>query len=92
MSNTIAAAGLVDELDAFLDVVCGDPELVRAEFDDLVAACWDDSPPEPPTRQRRPPPIPRPRRRPEPPARSAIQATVPSSGWARQRGPPTGTG
>jgi hypothetical protein len=91
MSRTAAATGLVDELDAFLDVVCGDPELLRAEFDDLVAACWDDSPPEPPTRQRRPPPIPRPRRWPGPPARLAIQATVPSGGWARQRGPP-GTG
>jgi len=88
MPNTTAGAGLVDELDTFLDVICGDPELVRAEFDDLIAACWHDSPPSPPSRRRRPPPTPRPGRRPEPPAKSAIQEAWPSSRRARQRGPP----
>jgi hypothetical protein len=35
------------ELDAFLDLLCGDVELLRAEFDDIVAAEW----PRPPSRR-----------------------------------------
>jgi hypothetical protein len=30
---------------AFADLVSSDPELVRAEFDALIAAAWDDEPP-----------------------------------------------
>ena len=41
-----------DDNRAFVDLVCADPELLRAEFDGLVAACWD-SPPRWPPRPKR---------------------------------------
>jgi len=31
--------------DEFVDVVCADEELVRAEFDALMRECWPDDPP-----------------------------------------------
>jgi hypothetical protein len=31
--------------EAFTDLVTGDQELVRAEFDALIAACWSSPPP-----------------------------------------------
>jgi len=31
----------------FTDLVTGDPDLVRAEFDALIDACWSEPPPEP---------------------------------------------
>lgn len=40
----------VDEAEVFVDLVLSDDELVRAEFDALVAACWE-APCEPPTRR-----------------------------------------
>ncbi|HEV3169523.1 MAG TPA: hypothetical protein VGZ32_04255 [Actinocrinis sp.] len=30
--------------DAFIDLVCADQELVRAEFDALMRECWPDDP------------------------------------------------
>jgi hypothetical protein len=45
--------------DEFVDLICQDDELVRAEFDALVAACWDIAPP-----PARPPAPPRPAWRP----------------------------
>src|SRR5690348_16665054 len=45
--------------DEFVDLMCQDDELVRAEFEALVAACWDLAPP-----PARPPALPRPARRP----------------------------
>jgi hypothetical protein len=38
---------LLEDTDAFLDLALGDDDFVRAEFDALIAACWD-SPYEPP--------------------------------------------
>jgi len=38
--------------DDFADLVCADPLLLRAEFDALVAAFWEDDPPTPPTSTR----------------------------------------
>ena len=53
-SNPVAQAGtaLSPEWDrgfdeAFTELICGDPDLVRAEFDALIGAGFDD-PPEPP--------------------------------------------
>ncbi|TDW93942.1 hypothetical protein EV137_1240 [Kribbella pratensis] len=39
----------LDEADVFTDLVLADDELVREEFDALIAACWE-APCEPPTR------------------------------------------
>lgn len=75
------------------DLVCADPDLVRREFDDLIAASWDAPPPDRPRLPRRCPP-----RRPAPigrrrhrrtawasrPAEGAGAAAAP----ARERGPP----
>lgn len=36
--------------DPFVDLVYGDEELVRAEFEALIAASWDPPPPTPPAR------------------------------------------
>ncbi|MFF5297147.1 hypothetical protein [Paractinoplanes globisporus] len=53
-SDPVAQAGtaLSPEWDrgfdeAFTELICGDPDLVRAEFDALIGAGFDD-PPEPP--------------------------------------------
>jgi hypothetical protein len=40
--------------DAFVDLALADDELVRAEFDELIAACWE-SPYEPPLDKSSPP-------------------------------------
>jgi hypothetical protein len=41
--------------DAFLALVCADEELLRAEFEAIIDACWDRPPPTRPTRWVRPP-------------------------------------
>ncbi|NIK58198.1 hypothetical protein [Kribbella shirazensis] len=58
----------IAEHEAFADLVLSDDDLVRAEFDDLIAACWESpyepppGKPSPPTRGREPrPPLSRPR-------------------------------
>lgn len=33
---------------SFIEVVCGDEDLLRAEFDAIIAAGWPDPPPRPP--------------------------------------------
>jgi hypothetical protein len=43
--------------DAFIDLVCADEQLVRAEFDALMRECWPGDPPGPAPH----PPAPRPR-------------------------------
>jgi hypothetical protein len=45
---------LIAETEVFLDLALGDDELVRAEFDALIAACWE-SPYEPPVDKPSPP-------------------------------------
>ena len=61
ISNPVAQAGtaLSPEWDrgfdeAFTELVCGDPDLVRAEFDALIGASFDN----PPTPRRHPPHLP----------------------------------
>jgi hypothetical protein len=39
------------ELVAFLDLLCADEELLRAEFEDIVAAEWPRPPSRPPSRR-----------------------------------------
>jgi hypothetical protein len=39
---------LSNDVDAFLDIVYGDVELLRSEFDDLIAASWEGTPTRPP--------------------------------------------
>jgi hypothetical protein len=65
--------------DAFLDVVYGDDEWVRAEFDAIVAANWAEPPASPPTRRV---PVPG---WPAPPRPTSREAGPPAS---RQRSPP----
>jgi hypothetical protein len=43
-----------DQVEVFVDLVLGDDDLVRAEFDALIAACWE-TPCEPPHRRPSPP-------------------------------------
>src|SRR5437762_5695353 len=76
--------------DAFLAIVCADAELLRAEFEAIIDACWD---PPPPTRSTRPV---RPPTRPGRPTewRRPSHARWPDHhgdhGWVRQRSPPRG--
>ncbi|MCP2259994.1 hypothetical protein LX15_003705 [Streptoalloteichus tenebrarius] len=85
-----AAQQVVDE--AFVDLVYGDEDLLRAEFDAIVRAAWHRPPPVPPRPRSGPPapeagphaaddaePGPAPRARPHAPG---------ADGWARQRSPP----
>ena len=76
----------------FVELICQDDDLVRAEFDALIAACWDTAPP-PAT----PPALPRPAPRPPgwPVASASDIAPVPPAPppplgrrWNRQRSPP----
>jgi hypothetical protein len=79
----------------FAELVCADPDWVRAEFDAIVAANFDPSPPH----QRRPP---RPDSSgPTAPPRAAAIVTTPAGAsgvvllinrWRRQRSPPTQIG
>jgi hypothetical protein len=73
----------------FADLVYGDADLLRAEYEALIASSWDTLPPhEPGTRPRRPGPAPGNGRRCNPTRRQPATAghTPPVS--ARQRGPP----
>jgi hypothetical protein len=75
------------ERDAFLAVVYADADWLRAEFDAIVAASWDEPPARPGPSGR---PVPKPagpgaarhRDRPVPPGRPVIPAP------ARERSPP----
>ena len=65
----------LDQAEVFVDLVLGDDDLVRAEFDALIAACWE-SPCEPA------------RRRPCPPV--GAWADRPPPRWPRRPGIPLG--
>jgi len=78
--------------DAFLAIVCADAELLRAEFDAIIDACWD--PPPPPTRSTRPVRPPTGPGRPtgwRQPSRARWPDRPGDHGWVRQRSPPRGS-
>ena len=73
---------------AFVDLVCADDELMRAEFDALIAASWPTPPPVPPVPPRRSAPWPcgladGQREAARPPIHH-----IPDTRWRRQRAPP----
>jgi len=76
--------------DAFVDLICQDDELLRAEFDALIAASWQTPPgPPPPAPPRRPPPGATPLARPLTDAgRPHVGSTPIRRHHRRQRGPP----
>jgi len=88
----VAAADEVEE--EFLALVYADEELLRAEFDALIAAAWGQ--PRQPARPRRagrptPPPPGRPSRGFARPARMCAQHDPGAEGRTRQRAPPNRT-
>jgi hypothetical protein len=81
----------LDEVEVFADLVLGDDDWVRAEFDALIADCWD-APSEPPRRKDSPPaggwsrqP---PDRLPGCPGTPLVTAVVSQRPQSRERGPP----
>jgi hypothetical protein len=77
------------ERDEFLAIVCADEELLRAEFEAIVGASWDEPPPPTP----REPPTPSWPGPPDPESADLRPATPPpfpcgAGRWARQRSPP----
>jgi hypothetical protein len=88
----VAAADGVEE--EFLALVYADEELLRAEFDALIAAAWG-RPRQPAGPRRAGRPTPPPRRRPRPefarPARMCAQHDPGAEGRTRQRAPPNRT-
>jgi hypothetical protein len=80
------------EADAeFADLICTDPQWLRAEFDALISASFSEPPGPPPPAPPRVPPRPGP---PAPPSRRPAPGpagtTVPAAGpeYGRQRSPP----
>jgi len=73
----------------FAELVCGDPDLLRQEFDELIAASWDGPPPDrPPSPPRRPAPLGRRGHR-RTVRRAGPAARIGATGAApRERGPP----
>jgi hypothetical protein len=91
-SDVVVAADEVEE--EFLALVYADEELLRAEFDALIAATWGQ--PRQPARPRRASrPTPPPRRRPRPefaqPGPMRAQHDPGAEGRTRQRAPPDRT-
>jgi len=73
---------------AFVDLVCADDELMRAEFDALIAASWPTPPAEPPVPPRRPAPWPCGLALPSSEAARRPIHHIPDTSWRRQRAPP----
>jgi hypothetical protein len=76
--------------EAFTELISGDPELVREEFDALIGANWAD-PPEPPASPAPPASRPVPPRTPTGPAETAPAEPgeqPPADPGATQRSPP----
>ncbi|MET9272143.1 hypothetical protein [Kribbella sp. NPDC003557] len=82
---------ILAEAEVFVDLVLDDDDLMRAEFDALIAACWE-SPSEPPRRKLSPPGggwARRPPRRWPSWHRYRLTGSVPARRpQSRQRGPP----
>ena len=86
-----AAEAAVGTDEAFVDLVCADDDLVRAEFEAIIAASWPALPVDPD-----PVPSPTPRN-PERPARAGPRDLGPvgrgrsgDAAWSRERSPPAG--
>ncbi len=93
MTRTGGSAATRGMDEQFLELLCADEDLLRAEFDAIIAAEWPSPPPAEPDRgagaERRP--------RPARLRRAASTAALPSrprhpriGGWTRQRAPPPG--
>ena len=86
------APSRVDE--EFVELMCADEELLRAEFDAIIAQEWSSSlpPPDPPAASPRPGPGPGSHRLPRGSQASARRPHHPGAdGWSRQRSPPRPT-
>jgi hypothetical protein len=77
------------EVMAFADVVFGDEDLIRAEFDEIIAAQWPDpAPPRVPERSSYRPIRPRSPRT-DPTTSSHIRSSrLDAEAWSRERSPP----
>jgi len=73
---------------AFVDLVCADDELMRAEFDALIAASWPTPPAVPPVPPRRPTPWPCGHALPPGEAARPPIHHIPDTSCGRQRAPP----
>ena len=72
---------------AFIDLVVADDDLLRSEFDAIVAASFDDPPPpRPPVRRRAAYPLPEHRREATPDR--PVDGRHPPCPWRRERSPP----
>lgn len=90
-ADTVDAAGVTH--DQFVELLCADEDLLRAEFDAIIAEEWPSPPPADPDPGADDHGAPHPdRRRREagavPPPRRPRHPGV--GGWARQRSPPAG--
>jgi hypothetical protein len=90
-TDTVHAIRSMDE--EFLELLCADEELLRAEFDAIIAAEWPGPPPAEPNDGADAARRPRRARR----SRQASAAGLPNQprhpgmdGWSRQRSPPDG--
>jgi hypothetical protein len=96
-TDLAVAASTTQTTDEFLELVCADEQLLRAEFDAIIAAQWPGSEPGPPD-DRGPAPVGRgPGGRSDGPSRPGGRERIrPDSRprhpgadeWARQRSPP----
>jgi len=76
---------------AFADLICGDPQWLRTEFDALISASFGEPPappPAPPRVPRRPGSTPPPVRPPTPGPPAAAFRDAATPGYGRQRSPP----
>jgi len=73
---------------AFVDLVCADDELMRAEFDALIAASWPSPPAVPPVPPRRSAPWPCGLALPCHEGARPLIHHEPDTSWRRQRAPP----
>ncbi|MEV6596809.1 hypothetical protein AB0M36_08095 [Actinoplanes sp. NPDC051346] len=74
---------------AFIDLVCHDEQLLRAEFDELIAASWQTPPgPPPPASPQRSAPAAGHSFAPVIEAERRLTHREPDNGWRHQRSPP----
>lgn len=76
------------EQDAFIDIVCADEQLLRAEFMAIIDAGWDLPPPTRPSWPVRPPMRPGRSCTVQRPLLPRGHAVAMATGWIRQRAPP----